>query len=59
MQNTGDIFEGSLLLYDKKSGITYHKEQFWVKDNMPQEFILAERRFFEDDLLDLIEILKY
>lgn len=53
MQNTGNIFNGKLLLYDKRSGITYHKEQFWVKDNMPQELILAERRFFEEDLLAL------
>lgn len=56
MQQTGDIFNGKLLLFDKKTKIIYHKEQFWIGDLLPKEFIIPDRRFYKEDLLELFDL---
>lgn len=54
MQTTGDIFDGRYVVMDKNSGICYRKEQFFLPDALPQEFLIRDKRYSMRSISDLL-----
>jgi len=55
MQNTGDVFDGKRIVLDEGTGICYRKEQFFLQDRLPVEYIIRDRRYTKESIFDLVE----
>ena len=55
MQKTGEIFSGQLLLLNPDTGVVYRKEQFVEENDLPREYIIADRRYTAEGLKSLFE----
>ena len=58
MQNTGEIFKGQLLLLNPNTGVVYRKEQFENQNDMPREYVIADRRYTANGLCKLFRFFK-
>lgn len=54
MQNTGDIFDGKMILIDDSTGICYRKEQFFSENYLPEEYIVRDRRYSRRGIISLL-----
>ena len=52
MQNTGDVFDGKQIVLDERTGICYRKEQFFLPDRLPVEYIIRDRRYTKKSIFD-------
>jgi len=50
MQKTGDIFNPDYYMIDKDTNIVYRREQFNVKNQLPQELIVRDYRYTKIDI---------
>ena len=55
MQKTGEVFNPSLMLYDKDTGVFYRKEQFMLGSELPIELIVSDRRYSASSISSLCE----
>ena len=55
MQTTGEIFKGQLLLLNPETGIVYRKEQFVDKEDLPREYVIADKRYTGEELVNLFK----
>ena len=55
MQQSGDIFNSKYLAYDVESKLVYRKEQFDNDNNLPAEYIIRDKRFYAQEIKDLLE----
>ena len=53
MQDSGEVFNGKLLLANFETGIVYHKEQFVSESALPAEYVVADKRFSSPELAEL------
>lgn len=54
MQETGDVFNGKMILLDDSTGICYRKEQFFSENSLPEEFIVRDRRYSRRGIISLL-----
>mgnify|MGYP001105283279 CR=1 FL=1 len=54
MQNTGDVFNGKMILIDDSTGICYRKEQFFSESSLPEEYIVRDRRYSRRGIVSLL-----
>jgi 2-polyprenyl-3-methyl-5-hydroxy-6-metoxy-1,4-benzoquinol methylase len=50
MEQTGDVFDPQFYMIDKDTKIVYRKEQFQAGANLPEEFIIRDRRYTESQI---------
>lgn len=53
METTGDIFNPAYYLVDKETRIVYRKEQFLSGSSLPDELIVRDRRFSDDEIKEM------
>lgn len=53
MEKTGDIFDPDYYIIDVDTGVVYRKEQFLEGSSMPEEFIVRDKRFTQDEIIQL------
>lgn len=54
MQNTGDVFNGKMILLDNSTGICYRKEQFFSENYLPEEYIVRDRRYTRRGIISFL-----
>ena len=45
MQQTGNIFDGKLIVLNEANGVAYRKEQFFSENYLPTEYLIRDRRY--------------
>ena len=45
MQQSGQVFDGRLIMVDMSTGLCYRKEMFFTEDSLPIEYIVVDRRY--------------
>ncbi len=55
MQSTGEVFKGRFLLFNPRTETVYHKEQFSGDGTLPVEYVIAERRFSAESIVELFD----
>ena len=50
MQKTGDIFNPEYYMIDKDTNIVYRREQFHIKNQLPQELIVRDYRYSKEEI---------
>ena len=55
MQSSGDIFDPDFFVYDETRNIFYRKEQFETGTIFPCELIVRDRRYNEEQLVELLQ----
>ena len=53
MEKTGDIFDPEYYIIDTDTGIIYRKEQFLEGSSIPEEFIVRDKRFTNEEITNL------
>ena len=54
MQKTGDVFDGRKILIDDQTGICYRKEQFFSENDLPEEYIVRDRRYTRRGIINML-----
>ena len=54
MQQTGDVFDGKIMIYDSKDDVFYRKEQFFDPDYLPIEYVVRDKRFSKKEIEKLL-----
>ena len=55
MQSTGDIFNPEYLAIDTRDGLVYRKEQFGEDEMLPAEFVIRDKRYRMNEIIDLVK----
>jgi hypothetical protein len=55
MEESGLIFDPEYYLVDEKSHLIYRKEQFRRDGKFPSEWVVRDRRYSRNELVDLCE----
>lgn len=50
MEKTGDVFDPDYYLIDSKTRVVYRKEQFTEGDNLPEELLVRDRRYTQEQI---------
>jgi 2-polyprenyl-3-methyl-5-hydroxy-6-metoxy-1,4-benzoquinol methylase len=53
METTGNVFNPDYYLLDENDGIVYRKEQFELGNDLPEELIVRDRRYSEEEIINL------
>ncbi|MCQ2548420.1 MAG: methyltransferase domain-containing protein [Lachnospiraceae bacterium] len=53
MQSSGEVFDEKYLLIDKNTGIVYHKEQFDEDGQLPAEYVIRDKRYKMNEIIEL------
>ena len=50
MENTGDVFNSDYYMIDRQTFIVYRKEQFKSGSELPEEFLVRDRRYYQAEI---------
>jgi 2-polyprenyl-3-methyl-5-hydroxy-6-metoxy-1,4-benzoquinol methylase/GNAT superfamily N-acetyltransferase len=50
MEKTGDVFDPDCYLIDRETRVVYRKEQFTEGNNLPEELLVRDRRYTQDQI---------
>ena len=53
MQDSGEIFNPQLMILEASTGVVYRKEQFNQSDLMPVEYVIVDKRYTRQELMEL------
>ncbi|NGZ25316.1 MAG: GNAT family N-acetyltransferase [Magnetococcales bacterium] len=53
MEKTGDVFNPDYFMIEKESRIVYRREQFQMGNRLPEEFIVRDKRYTEEEITKL------
>lgn len=53
MQTTGEVFDPDYYMIDTDDNIVYRKEQFVSKGNLPEEYIIRDKRFSKEEISNM------
>jgi len=55
MQSSGDIFDPKFLAIDTSTGLVYRKEQFSGDDGLSAEYVIRDKRYSMDEIVNMLE----
>lgn len=55
MQTTGDIFDPEYMILDLESELIYRKEQFVEDGDLSAEYIIRDKRYRKQEIVDMLE----
>ena len=55
MQSSGDIFNPKFLAIDTATGLVYRKEQFSDDDGLSAEYVIRDKRYYMNEILDMLK----
>jgi hypothetical protein len=55
MEKTGDVVDPDYYLIDTKTRVVYRKEQFAEGENLPEELLVRDRRYTQEQIEGLCE----
>lgn len=55
MQSSGDIFNPDYYVVDNNTGLVYRKEQFAEDDDLQREYVVVDRRYRLDEIVEKIK----
>lgn len=54
MQDTGNVFDGNLIVINRTNGVCYRKEQFFAENCLPTEYLIRDRRYTFNGICSLL-----
>lgn len=55
MQSSGNIFKPEYLAIDTDTGLVYRKEQFGDDNSLSAEYIIRDKRYYMDEIVEMVE----
>lgn len=55
MQRSGDVFKSEYLAIDTVTGLVYRKEQFGDDNSLSAEYIIRDKRYYMNEILEMVE----
>ena len=55
MQSTGNIFDPNYIVIDENEDLVYRKEQFKDDEELPAEYVIRDKRYYSDEIIELIQ----